>query len=116
MHHLLVVVDVDVRDVTHHEDGLLHLACVLDEVVHRLQRIVVLLALLVNLHGLLEVVDHVLSRRRCVDDVVGRVDDTLRNVGRIYDRPLCACPSHHQQEQADCHDYFCSHFTFGLSG
>ena len=59
-------------------------------------------------------VDHVLSRRRRVDDVVGRVDDTLRNVGRIYDRPLCACLSYDQQEQADCHDYFCSHFYFWI--
>ena len=46
--------NVDVRDVAHHEDSLLHLAGIFDEVVHRLQRIVVLLALLVNLHGLLE--------------------------------------------------------------
>ena len=60
------------------------------------------------------VVDHVLSRRRRVYDVVGRVDDALRNVGRVYDRPLCACLSHHQQEQADCQNCFCSHFYFWI--
>ena len=56
------------------------------------------------------VLHHIGSRRRRVDNIVGRVDDALRNVGRVNDRPLCACLSHHQQEQADCHDCFCSHF------
>ena len=52
--HLLEAGHVDVRDVAYHQDGLLHLAGVLDQIVHRFEGVVILLALLVDFHRFLK--------------------------------------------------------------
>ena len=59
--------------------------------------IVILLALLVDFHGFLKVLDHVGRRCRCVRHIFGGVHDALRDVGRVDDRPLCACLARRQQ-------------------
>ena len=95
---------------------LLYLTGILDEIVHRLERIVILLALLVNLHGFLKVLHHVLGGGRGMHHVLGGVHDALRDVGRVYHRPLCACPARKEQAQAGNHCYSCSHSTLDFSG
>ena len=62
------------------------------------------------------VLHHVLSRRRGMHHVLGGVHDALRDVGRVYHRPLCACPAREKQAQADNHCYSCSHVTLDFSG
>ncbi len=39
--------------------------------------------------------------RGSVYHVLGGVHDALRDVGRVYHRPLCACPADCKQAQAD---------------
>lgn len=64
--------------------------------------VVVFFALLINLHGLLEVVDHVGRRGGRMHHVLSVVDDALRDVGRVYHRPLRACPARKEQAEAYC--------------
>ncbi len=71
-------VHIDVCDVAHHQDGLLHLAGVLDQIVHRFEGIVILLALLIDFHRLLKVAHHVRGGLGGMDDVFGGIDDALR--------------------------------------
>ena len=99
-HHLLETVHIDVRDVAHHQDGLLHLSGVFYKIVHRFQRVIILLSLLVDLDGLLKVLDHIRCGGRGMRHILRGVYDALRNVGRVYDRPLCACPACVKQAQA----------------
>jgi len=63
--------------------------------------VVILLALFVNLHGLLKIFYHILGGRGSVYHVLRGVHDALRDVGRVYHRPLCACPADCKQAQAD---------------
>mgnify|MGYP007082571216 CR=1 FL=1 len=44
------------------------------------------------------------------------VHDALRDVGRVYHRPLCACPAGCKQAQADNKCHSCSHVTLDFSG
>src|SRR5699024_12832365 len=76
--HPLETVHIDVCDVAHHQDGLLHLAGVLDQIVHRFEGIVILLALLIDFHRLLKVAHHVRGGLGGMDDVFGGIDDALR--------------------------------------
>ena len=101
MHHLLEAVHVDVRDVAHHQDGLLHLAGILDEVVHRFQGIVILLTLLIDFHCLLKVLSHVGRRGRCVRHVLGGVHDTLRDIGRQLNTNLTEINTYIPAEYSD---------------
>ena len=55
---------------SHHQDGLLHLAGVPDKVVHRFQRVVILFPLLVDFHGFLKILHHVLGGEMCIRDSV----------------------------------------------
>ncbi|EXY77369.1 hypothetical protein M084_4935 [Bacteroides fragilis str. 3988 T1] len=48
--------------------------------------------------------------------VLSVVDDALRDVGRVYHRPLRACPARKEQAEAYCCQYSCSHSYFGFSG
>ena len=57
--HLFEVVDVVAGYVAEHQDCLLNLAGVADEVVHRLQGIVIFLCLLINLDRFLKIFHHV---------------------------------------------------------
>ena len=100
-HHPLEAGHIGVGDVTHHQDGLLHLAGVLYQIVHGFERIVILLSLFVNLHSFLKIFYHILGGRGSVYHVLGGVHDALRDVGRVYHRPLCACPADCKQAQAD---------------
>jgi len=77
--------------------------------------IVILFPLLVNLYRFLEVVDHITCRRGRMHHVLPVVDDALRDVGRVYHRPLCACPARKEQAEADNHCNSCSHFTLDLA-
>jgi len=52
-HHLLETGHIGVGDVTHHQDGLLHLPGVLYQIVHGFECVVILLALLVDFHRFL---------------------------------------------------------------
>ena len=72
--HTLETVHIDVRDVTDHEDGLLHLTRVTDKVLDLAKPVVILFALLVNLHGLLKIVEHIARGGRCVNDILGGQD------------------------------------------
>lgn len=67
-------------------------------------------SLLVDLDGLLKVLDHIRCGGRGMRHILRGVYDALRNVGRVYDRPLCACPACIKQAQAeDCQNFY-SHF------
>ena len=72
--------------------------------------------LLVDFHGFLKILHHVLGGGRGMHHVLGGVHDALRDVGRVYHRPLCACPVREKQAQADNHCYSCSHVTLDFSG
>ena len=63
----------------------------------------------------MKVLNHVGRRRGRVRHVLGGVHDALRNVGRVDDRPLCACLARRQQAQADkdCHSCFHCSLLFG---
>ena len=74
---------INVGDVAYHQDGLLHLAGVLDEIVHRFEGIVILFALLIDFHRFLKVAHHVRGSLGGMDDVFGGIDDTLRQIARI---------------------------------
>ena len=78
--------------------------------------VIILLALLVNLHRLLKIFYHILGGRGSVYHVLGGIHDALRDVGRVYHRPLCACPADCKQAQADNKCYSCSHVTLDISG
>ena len=108
--HPAVAVHVDVGNLAHHENGLAHLLGVLDKTIHRFEGVVVFLALLVNLHGLPKVLDHVLRRGRGLCDILPGVDDALRDVGGVDDRPLRACPARKEQAKGDDGKYSCFHF------
>ena len=114
MEHLLEVVHVDVRDVAHHQDGLLYLAGILDEIVHRFERIVIFLALLVDFHRFLKVVHHVGGGLRGVDDILRGVDDALRQIAGVAHHPLGGSPAREKQAQAygDCHSCFHTHILW----
>ena len=114
--HPLETVHIDVCDVAHHQDGLLHLAGVLDQIVHRFEGIVILLALLVDFHRFLKVVHHVRGGLRGVDDVLRGVDDALRQIARIAHDPLGGSPAREKQAQADDECYSCSHVSLDFSG
>ena len=51
---------------------------VLDQIVHRFEDIVILLALLIDFHRLLKVAHHVRGGLGGMDDVFGGIDDALR--------------------------------------
>ena len=68
--------------------------------------------LLVDFHGFLKILHHVLGGGRGMHHVLGGVHDALRDVGRVYHRPLCACRAREKQAQADNHCYS----SVGLSG
>ena len=56
------------------------------------------------------VLDHIRCGGRGMRHILRGVYDALRNVGRVYDRPLCACPACVKQAQAeDCQNFY-SHF------
>ena len=76
--HPLETVYINVGDVAYHQDGLLHLAGVLDEIVHRFEGIVILFALLIDFHRFLKVAHHVRGSLGGMDDVFGGIDDALR--------------------------------------
>ena len=86
--HTLETVHVDIRDVADHEDGLLHLTRVTDKVLDLAKPVVILFALLVNLHGLLKIVEHIARGGRCVNDILGGIDDTLGKIAGIAHDPL----------------------------
>ena len=78
----------DIRDVADHEDGLLHLTCIADKVLDLAESIVILLALFINLHCLLKIVEHVARGGRRVNDILGGIDDTLGKIAGIAHDPL----------------------------
>ena len=86
--HTLEAVHVNVRDVTYHKDGLLHLTCVTDEVLDLAETVIEFLSLFVNLYGFLKIVDHIGRRRGCLHDVFRGIDDTLGKIGRVGHHPL----------------------------
>ena len=89
--HPLEAVHVDVRDVAHHQDGLLHLAGVADKVLHLAEPVIELLSLLVDLDGFLKIFHHIRGRRRCLHDVFRGIDDALCEIGRVCHDPLRLC-------------------------
>ena|GEM_PF-2722708 len=114
--HLLEAGHVDVRDVAYHQYGLLHLAGVLDQIVHGFEGVVILLALLVDFHRFLKVIHHVRGGLRGVDDVLRGIDDALRQIARIAHDPLGGSPAREKQAQADDECYSCSHVSLDFSG
>ena len=87
--HTLEAVHVNVRDVTDHKDGLLHLTRVTDEVLDLAEPVIELLSLFVNLYGFLKIVDHIGRRRGCLHNISCGIDDTLGKIGRVGHHPLC---------------------------
>ena len=81
--HAAITVDVDVRDFAHEQDALLHLAGRADEVADGFQGVVVSLPLLINLHGFLKALQHGGAVLGGFDDLLGGVDDPLREVRRV---------------------------------
>lgn len=75
-----IPVYIDVRDFADQEDALLHLAGRADEVADGFQGVVVSLPLLINLHGFLKTLQHGLAVLGGFDDLLGGVDDALREV------------------------------------
>ena len=59
---------------------------------------------------------HILGGRGSMYHVLGGVHDALRDIGRVYHRPLCACPADSKQAQANNKCYSCSHVTLDFSG
>ena len=86
--HTLETVHVDVRDVADHEDGLLYFTSVTDKVLDFAQAVIILLALFVNLHGLLKIVEHIARGGRRVNDVLGGIDDALCKIAGVAYDPL----------------------------
>ena len=86
--HTLEAVHIDVGDVAHKQDGLLYLTCIADKVLHLLQGIIVLLALLIDLYCFLKALDHRTCRRGCMHDVLRGIDDTLCKVAGVCHHPL----------------------------
>ena len=71
-----------------HEDGLLHLTCIADKVLDLAESIVILLALFINLHCLLKIVEHVARGGRRVNDILGGIDDALGKIAGVTHDPL----------------------------
>ena len=86
--HTLETVYIDVRDVAHHQDGLLHLTRVTDEVLDLAETVIKLLSLLVNLDGFLKIFDHISGRCGCLHDVFRGIDDTLGKICRVRYHPV----------------------------
>ena len=86
--HTLEVGDIDVRDISHHQDGLLDLAGIPDKVLDLAQSVIILLALLVDFHGFLKIVEHIVRRGRRMNNVLGGIDDALCQIARIAHDPL----------------------------
>ena len=107
--HAAITVDVDVRDFAHEQDALLHLAGRADEVADGFQGVVVSLPLLINLHGFLKALQHGLAVLGGFDDLLGGVDDALREVRRIRDDPLGVCAAARAEEAQTQQDNFLFH-------
>ena len=107
--HTLEAVHIDVGDVAYKQDGLLYLACIADKVLHLLQSIVVLLALLIDLYCLLKVLNHRTCRRGCMHDVLRGIDDALCEVAGVCHHPLRPrCLADKESHQTE-HKNFQSH-------
>ena len=108
--HTLEVGDIDVRDISHHQDGLLDFAGIPDKVLDLAQSVIILLALLVDFHGLLKIVEHIVRRGRRMNDVLGGIDNALCQIARIAHDPLGLCcetgkeAAHAQHENFLFHD------------
>ena len=89
--HTLEVGDIDVRDISHHQDGLLDLAGIPDKVLDLAQSVIILLALLVDFHGFLKTIRHIGGSGGCVNDVLGSIDNALCQIARIAHDPLGLC-------------------------
>ena len=86
--HTLEAGDIDVRDIAHHQDGLLYLAGITDKVLDLAKPVVILLALPVDFHGFLKTIRHIGGSGGCVNDVLGSIDDSLRQIARVAHYPL----------------------------
>ena len=86
--HTLEAGDIDVRDIAHHQDGLLDFAGITDKVLDLAKPVVILLALLVDFHGFLKTIRHIGGSGGCVNDVLGSIDDSLRQIARVAHYPL----------------------------
>ena len=75
--HTLEVGDIDVRDISHHQDGLLDFAGIPDKVLDLAQSVVILLALLVDFYSLLKIIRHISGCGGRVNNVLGGIDDAL---------------------------------------
>ena len=107
--HAAIPVYIDVRDFADQEDALLHLAGRADEVADGFQGVVVSLPLLINLHGFLEALQHGLAVLGGFDDLLGGVDDALREVRRVRDDPLGVCAEARADEAQTQHNDFLLH-------
>ena len=86
--HTLEAGDIDVRDIAHHQDGLLNLAGIPDKVLDLAKPVVILLALPVDFHGFLKTIRHIGGSGGRVNDVLGGIDDSLRQIARVAHYPL----------------------------
>lgn len=74
--------------VAHEQHRLLRATGAFDEVMHRPQRVVIFLRLLVNLYRLLKTLKHGLAVLGSFNDLFGGVYDTLRQIRRVAHDPL----------------------------
>ncbi|CCY05090.1 putative uncharacterized protein [Eggerthella sp. CAG:1427] len=100
LQHQLEAVHIDVGDFPDQQDGVPDLDTVFDEIVHVLQSVIVFLALLVNLDGLFEVVDHIRRSRGGLHDVFGGIDNALRQIRGVCHHPLGVCLACQEQAKA----------------
>ena len=107
--HTFITIDIDVRDFADQKDALLHLAGRADEVADAFQGVVVSLSLLINLHGFLEALQHGLAVLGGFDDLLGGVDDALREVRGVRDDPLGVCAAARAEEAQTQQDNFLFH-------